>query len=75
MAVRMQHVVCSACGHDHNFSIPVGEALSRAYGYTCPETGRPAAIGPRGQWERSEYAAQGAVVLTPIGDAAEASAP
>ena len=75
MAVRMQRVVCSACGHDHNFSMPVGEALSRAYGYTCPETGRPAAIGSRGQWEWFEYAAQGAVVLSPIGDAAEASAP
>jgi|GEM_PF-2352677 hypothetical protein len=75
MAVRMQRVVCSACGHDHNFSIPVGEAMSRAYGYTCPETGRPAAIGPRGQWETSEYPTQGAVVLSPIGVAAEASAP
>jgi len=75
MAIRMQRVVCSACGHDHNFSIPVGEAMSRAYGYTCPETGRPAAIGPRGQWETSEYPTQGAVVLTPIGVAAEALAP
>ena len=75
MAVRMQRVKCSACGHGHTFSIPVGEPMSRAYGYTCPETGRPAAIGSRGQWESSEYPAQGAVVLTPIGVAAEVSAP
>jgi hypothetical protein len=75
MAVRMQRVVCSACGHSHNFSILVGEAMSPAYGYTCPETGRPAAIGPRGQWEASEYPAQGAVALSPIGVVAEAPAP
>ena len=75
MAVRMQRVVCSACGHSHIFSLPVGETMSRAYGYTCPETGRPAAIGHRGQWETTEYPAQGAVELSPIGVAAEASAP
>ena len=65
--VRMQWVVCPACGHGHTFSLPVGGPMARAYGYTCPETGRPAAIGLRGQWEASEHAAQGELVLSPIG--------
>ena len=70
--VRMQWVVCPACGHGHTFSLPAGESIARSYGYTCPETGQPAAIGLRGQWEASEYAAQGAVVLAPIGVVADA---
>lgn len=68
---RMQWVVCPACGHGHTFSLADGEPVARAYGYTCPETGQPAAIGLRGQWETSEYPAQGAVVLAPIGAPAE----
>ena len=71
MAIRMQWVVCPACGHGHTFAISVGEATSAAYGYTCPETGQPASIGPRGQWESSEHPAQGAVELSPLGVAAE----
>jgi hypothetical protein len=67
MAVRMQRVVCPACGHGHTFSMPVGQAQSAAYGYTCPETGQPASIGPRGQWQASEHPAQGAVELSPLG--------
>lgn len=70
--VRMQWVVCPACGHGHTFSLPVGEPVARAYGYTCPETGRPAAIGVRGQWEAAEHPSQGAVVLSPLVVAAEA---
>ena len=64
--VRMQWVVCPACGHGHTFSLPVGASVAPSYGYTCPETGQPAAIGLRGQWEASAYPAQGAVVLAPI---------
>jgi hypothetical protein len=72
--VRMQWVVCPACGHGHTFSMPVGEPVAPAYGYMCPETGRPAAIGIRGQWAAAEHSSQGAGVLAPIGTAAEASA-
>jgi hypothetical protein len=70
--VRMQWVVCPACGHGHTFSLPVGEPVARAYRYTCPKTGRPAAIGLRGQWPASEHASPGAVALAPLGVAAEA---
>jgi hypothetical protein len=49
--------------------------MSGVYGYTCPETGQPAAIGPQGQWESSEYPAQGAVVLSPVGVTPEAPTP
>jgi hypothetical protein len=70
--VRMQWVVCPACGHGHTFSLPVGKPIARAYGYTCPETGGPAAIGLRGQWKLTEHPAPGAVVLSPLGVAAEA---
>jgi hypothetical protein len=72
--VRMQWVVCPACGHGHTFSLPVGKPIARAYGYTCPETGRPAAIGLRGQWKLSEHPAPGAVVLSAIGIQAGAPA-
>jgi hypothetical protein len=75
MAIRMQRVVCPACGHGHTFSIPVGAAMSGVYGYTCPETGQSAAIGPQGQWESSEYPAQGAVELSPLGVTPEAPTP
>jgi hypothetical protein len=64
--VRIQWVVCPACGRGHTFAMPVGEPAARAYGYTCPETGRPAAIGPRGQWPTSEYPSPGSVVLSAI---------
>jgi len=70
--VRMQWVVCPACGRGHTFAMPAGGPAARAYGYTCPETGRPAAIGPRGQWPVSEHPSQGAVVLSPLGAAAGA---
>ena len=66
--VRMQRVVCPACGHPHTFSLPVGESTAQAYGYTCPETGRAAALGPQGQWQASEYPSQGAVALSKLGD-------
>ena len=68
--VRMQWVVCPECGRGHTFAMPVGEPAARAYGYTCPKTGRPAAIGPRGQWPVSEHPPQGAVALSPLGVAA-----
>ena len=71
--VRMQWVVCPECGHGHTFSLPVGGAITRAYGYHCPRTGRPAAIGPRGHWAAAEHRSQGAIPLSPIGDAAEAA--
>jgi hypothetical protein len=70
--VRMQRVACPACGHGHTFSMPVGEPFAQAYGYTCPETGRAAAIGPQGQWQASEHPSQGAVALSTLGVAAEA---
>ena len=70
--VQMRWVVCPACGHGHTFSMPVGGSVARAYGYTCPETGLPAAIGLRGQWTASEYPSPRAVVLSPIGVVAEA---
>jgi hypothetical protein len=70
--VRMQRVVCPACGQGHTFALPVGEPLAQAYGYSCPETGRPAAIGPQGQWQASEHPSQGAVALSPLVVAAEA---
>ncbi len=70
--VRMQRVACPACGHEHTFSVPVGEPIAQAYGYTCPETGRAAAIGPQGQWQASEHPSQGAVALSTLGVAAEA---
>ena len=73
--VRMQWVVCPACGHGHTFSLPVDGAVARTYGYTCPETGQPAAIGPRGQWEASEYPSQGAVVLSPLAGGTEHPTP
>jgi hypothetical protein len=73
--VRLQSVVCPACGHGHTFSLPVGGSVARTYGYTCPETGQPAAIDPRGQWEASEHPSQGAVVLEPIMDGAEHPTP
>ena len=69
--VRMQWVVCPACGHGHTFSLAAGAAVARTYGYSCPETGQPAAMGPRGQWEASEQPSQGAVVLSPLADGAE----
>jgi len=69
--VRTQWVACSACGRSHNFSLPVGQSLARAYGDTCPDTGHPAALNPRGQLEAADYLAQGAVVLSPIGEANE----
>lgn len=72
--VRMQWVVCPACGRGHTFSMPAEDATARAYRYTCPETGRPAALGPRGHWPASEYPSQGAVALTPLGVAAKAPA-
>jgi hypothetical protein len=75
MAIRMQRLVCPACGHGHTFAMSMGEAPSAAYGYTCPETGRPASIAARGQWQASEHAAQGAVVLCPLGVAAESTSP
>ena len=73
--VRMQWVVCPTCGHGHTFSLAAGAAVARTYGYSCPETGQPAAIGPGGQWEASEYPSQGAVVLSPLADGAEGPAP
>jgi hypothetical protein len=73
--VRMQWVVCPACGHGHTFSLAVGATVARAYGYTCPETGLPAAIGLRGPWKLSEHTAPGVVALSPIGVAAEHPAP
>ncbi len=68
--VRMQRVVCPACGHPHTFSMPAGESIAQAYGYTCPETGRTATLGPQGQWQASEYPSQGAVALSSLGDEA-----
>jgi hypothetical protein len=53
----------------------MGEPPSAAFGYTCPETGRAASITARGQWEPSEHAAQGAVVLCPLGVAVESASP
>ena len=73
--VRMQWVVCPACGHGHTFSLAVDGAVARTYGYTCPLTGQPAAIGPRGQWEASEHPPQGAVVLAPLGDVSDFPTP
>jgi hypothetical protein len=70
--VRMQRVVCPACGHGHTFSLPVGEPIAPAYGYTCPETGRGATIGSQGQWQASEHPSQGAVALSTLVVAAEA---
>ena len=70
--VRMQWVVCPACGHGHTFSLAADDSVARAYGYTCPETHQPAAIGLRGQWEACEHPAQGAVALSPLGVVAEA---
>lgn len=72
--VRMQQVVCPACGHGHTFSLPDGGAVAHDYGYVCPETGRPASIELRGQWTASEHPAQGAVVLLPLAAAAESPA-
>ena len=66
MAIRMQWLVCPACGHGHTFAMSMGEPPSATYGYTCPETGRPASIGAQGQWEMSEHPAQGAVELSPL---------
>ena len=66
MAVRIQSLVCPACGHGHTFAMKVGEALSGAYGYTCPETGRREVISPRGRWELVEYHPQGSMELSPI---------
>jgi len=70
--VRVQWVVCSACGHGHTFALPAGDAMARAYGYTCPETNQPAAIGPCGHWRASEHPAPGAVALSPLGIEARA---
>ena len=75
MAIRMQWLVCPACGHGHTFAMSMGEPPTAAYGYTCPETGRAASISPQGQWEASEHPAQGAVVLCPLGVAAESPSP
>jgi hypothetical protein len=57
--VRMQRVVCPACGHGHTFSLPVGEPIAPAYGYMCPETGRAATIGAQGQWQAFEHPSPG----------------
>lgn len=70
--VRMQWVECPACGHGHTFSLPVGGPITRAYGYHCPRTGRPSAIGLRGQWAVAEHLSQSAIPLSPIGESAEA---
>jgi hypothetical protein len=51
--LRMQWVVCPACGRGHTFSVAAAGPVARAYGYTCPATGHPAAIGLRGQWTPS----------------------
>jgi hypothetical protein len=75
MAMRMQRLICPACGKVHTFAMSMGQAPSAAYGYTCPETGRPASIGPRGQWEASEHPAQGAVAVRPLGAVAESPSP
>jgi hypothetical protein len=72
---RMQWVVCPACRHGHTFYLAIGATAAPVYGYTCPETGQPAAIGPRGQWEASEHASQGAVVLSPLADGTESPTP
>jgi hypothetical protein len=65
--VRTQWVICSACGRGHTFSLPLEETSAHAYGYTCPRTGQPAALNPRGQWADAEHLSLGAVVLSPIG--------
>jgi hypothetical protein len=62
----MQRLICSACGRGHTFSLPVGEALARAYAYNCPETGKTATMIARGQWEAAEHLSQGAVMLSAI---------
>ena len=75
MAIRMQRLICPACGKGHTFAMSMGEAPSAAFGYTCPETGRAASITSRGQWEASEHPAQGVVVLSPLGVVAESPSP
>jgi hypothetical protein len=64
--VRMQWVVRLACGLGHPFSLSSDGPIAQAYGYVCPETGRPAATDFQRYRMASEHPELGAVTLLPI---------
>ena len=69
MPAVLKHMPCPSCGHQHHFTLPVGDlVVGRDYEYVCPETDTRTSLRPTAAAEAVAHGPQGAVQLAPAGE-------
>jgi hypothetical protein len=69
MASVLKHTLCTSSGHQHHFTLAVGQLdVTQQYTYRCPETGKTAKLQPEHDGEVVQAPPQGAVLLSPSAD-------
>jgi hypothetical protein len=66
MPSLLKYAHCPQCGHQHHFSLAIGEVeRGGEYSYVCPEKGSRGSLRAPSAGEDARWAPQGAVALTP----------